>query len=165
MPDRFDLLTLLIALGAFLVGVLVARLLRKPAASSEKRDDPGAAEVAAAIRDYFRKSGVSVRAAATRLDGGKSYTAMVESEPMKRFRLSHIVEKSLVEHVRKTCDLELAKVYWRFPIKGSEQQAEVRDDYINEGLMNLKDLSQYEVADSSIEMFTEASRKPEEKQQ
>lgn len=158
MPSLTDP-SILIALALALVaGCLLGVLLRRPGASAASAGDTGAEAVAAAIRDYFRKSGVSVNAAATRLNRGNSYTAMVESEPMKRFRLSHIVEKTLVDHVRKTCDLELEKVYWRFPIKGTAQQAEDKDDYIHEGLMNLKDLSSYELSEGSIEMF-EATRK------
>ncbi|MDO8301115.1 hypothetical protein [Lacisediminimonas sp.] len=160
MPTLFNLPTLAIAIAALLIGALLARSLWKPSApKSTQVPDKGAADIAAAIRDYFRKSGVLVSAAAARLEGSANYTAMVESEPMKRFRLSHIVEKSLVEHVRKTCDLELDKVYWRFPISDTQQPAESKDAYINEGLMNLNDLSKYEVVDSSIEMFTQASEK------
>lgn len=163
MPDLFNLPSLAIAVAALLIGALIARALMKPSATaSAPLPDKGAADIAAAIQDYFRKSGVLVSAAAARLEGSANYTAMVESEPMKRFRLSHIVEKSLVEHVRKTCELELDKVYWRFPITDTQQPAESKDAYISEGLMNLNDLSKYEVVDSSIEMFTKASQKTPE---
>jgi hypothetical protein len=158
MPNLFDLSTLLTTIAALLVGVLIAIGIMKRRPPPAPDADDGAAAVGAAIRDYFRKSGVSVSAAATRLEGSPNYTAMVESEPMKRFRLSHIVEKSLAEHVRKTCDLELEKVYWRFPIKDTPQPSGNNDQYIHEGLMNLKDLSQYEVEEGSIEMFAHATR-------
>lgn len=162
MFTQIDLTTAGIAAIALLLGALLARRFLKPSASAPQIDQ-GAADIAAAIRDYFRKSGVSVSAAATRLEGSNNYTAMVESEPMKRFRLSHIVEKSLAEHVRKTCELELDKVYWRFPINETPQPAGNKDQYISEGLMNLKDLSKYEVVDSSIEMFAQASQPTPEK--
>lgn len=166
MPTSFNLLILLVAIVALLICALLARRASTSSTQSKPLEpDQGALDVAAAIRDYFRKSGVAVSACATRLDGSANYTAMVESEPMKRFRLSHIVEKSLVEHVRKACDLELEKVYWRFPISGTPQPIDNKDAYINEGLMNLNDLSNYEVVDSSIEMFTEASREPPKKLQ
>lgn len=162
MPNFSDPSVLIAAALALILGFLLASLvLRKRNPQARSLDTNAEAEaVASAIRDYFRKSGVSVNAAATRLAASTSYTAMVESEPMKRFRLSHIVEKSLAEHVRKTCDLELEKVYWRFPIKSAPQPAD-KDQYINEGLMNLKDLSQYELSEGSIEMFEATQRKPE----
>ena len=166
MPTSFNLSILLIAIAALLICVLLARVAPKSSTQPKPLEaDQGAVDVAAAIRDYFRKSGVAVSASATRLDGSTHYTAMVESEPMKRFRLSHLVEKSLVEHVRKACDLELEKVYWRFPISSTPQPVDNKDAYINEGLMNLNDLSNYEVVDSSIEMFTEASREAPKKLQ
>jgi hypothetical protein len=163
MPNFSDP-SILVAAGialliGFLLAVLLLRRTRAPSRSSDSNADAEA--VASAIRDYFHKSGVSVRCAATRLAASTSFTAMVESEPMKRFRLSHIVEKSLAEHVRKTCDLELEKVYWRFPIKTTPQQpAADKDDYINEGLMNLKDLSKYELSEGSIELFEATQRHP-----
>ena len=77
------------------------------------------AQVAEAIREYFLHSGVEVKVSCTRLADSPRYTALIESEPMKRFRLSHIIESTLAEHVRRTCQLELEKIYWRFPVKAA----------------------------------------------
>jgi len=106
---------------------------------------------------------------------------------MKRFRLSHIIEMTLCEHVRRSCSLELDKVYWRFPIKEAAQAAqsvvvppadgntvsvdnasalpdgedkkpeEVADDYINEGLENYRHIPKPEVTELSWENFEEVA--------
>jgi hypothetical protein len=87
---------------------------------------------------------------------------------MKQFRLSHIIEIALRDHVRKSCGMELDKVYWRFPIKvvprdaatGNTEPAkriEGADDYINEGLVHYKDLPKPEATEIPWEKFEEAS--------
>ncbi|RJG04105.1 hypothetical protein D3878_23025 [Noviherbaspirillum sedimenti] len=122
-----------------------------------------AALVNVTIRDYFRHSGVDVAVASVTLGKDRRFTAFIESEPMKRFRLSHIIETTLREHVAKTCKLELDKIYWRFPIKeitpakaGTEDQpAKDSDEYINEGLVPYRHLPKVDVHEISWEKFEE----------
>lgn len=126
--------------------------------------------VAFTIADYFRKSGVVVSVTCSAQSEAGQYTALIESEPMKRFRLSHIIEMTLIDYVRKTCGLELTRVYWRFPIKEAEQTPEPgkdaeadakpapgSDEYINEGLVHYKYLPKVEVTETSWETFAEVS--------
>lgn len=122
-----------------------------------------------AILDYFQRNGVAVAVGCVSLNNDKRFTAFIESEPMKRFRLSHIIEMTVREHVAKTCKLELAKIYWRFPInKDSAQSAEagntqaspkVDDDYINEGLVHYRDLPKIDVSEMPWESFEEVVTK------
>lgn len=177
-------LTLLVLLAALLVGIIVYVIKAKNKAQRIQRD---IAAIRAVILDYFRRSGVEVTVDAAPLDNSGMYTAVVESEPMKRFRLSHIIEMTLREHVRRSCSLELDKVYWRFPIKEAAQAVqsvivpdaegnaaavdnasaipngedktpeEVSDDYINEGLENYRHIPKPEVTELSWENFEEAA--------
>jgi hypothetical protein len=126
MPSTFDaiVLPLVVLIAANLFGILIYVAVNRVQARREQRN---IANVALAIIDYFKRSGVSVACSCTKLPGKTTYTAFVESEPMKRFRLSHIIEMTLCEHVRKTCGLELGKVYWRFPIKEAEQVKEAAE--------------------------------------
>lgn len=163
-------LTLIGVLAALIIGVLAYAVAANRKASRVKRD---AAAIRHTIIDYFRRSGVEVSADCTSFDNGL-YTAVVESEPMKRFRLSHIIEMTLREHVRKNCGLELDKIYWRFPIKEATQAVtipreadgavpandaeekkpeEVSDDYINEGLENYRHIPKPEVTELPWETF------------
>jgi hypothetical protein len=119
-----------VSIELLLIGFLVANLLIglvyvKLGRNKANRTARESAMISEAIRDYFRRSGVDVSVGCTSLEGERHYTAFIESEPMKRFRLSHIIEATLSEHVLKTCKLELEKIYWRFPIKeGALQRAE-----------------------------------------
>lgn len=119
----------------------------------------------ATIRDYFRHGGVEVVVASTPIGNGQSFIAFIESEPMKRFRLSHIIEITLREHVAKTCNLQLEKIFWRFPLKDmvpadtatEKQAAKDADSYINEGLVYYRDLPKGDVQEVSWEKFEESS--------
>lgn len=142
--------------------------------------------ISSAISEYFLKSGVGVAVGCTKLLDHKRYTAFIESEPMKRFRLSHIIEIALCDHVMAVCGLELEKVYWRFPIKevhqdqgtpgqpqiseipaspdAPQETASAADEYINEGLIYMRDTSEYEIMDSSLEKFEEAINRVKSKE-
>lgn len=177
MPVQIDILSLgLIAVLALaLIAIIVYALKLR---GQGKKDEAMSQAICAAITDYFRKSGVTVDAGAVRLGGSKRFTAIIESEPMKRFRLSHIIEMTLREHVRRTCSLELDKVYWRFPIKEApkvagaadaegEQEADTRpstaDDYINEGLEHYKYVPKVEATEMSWEQFQEIATQSRDK--
>ncbi|HCY61466.1 MAG TPA: hypothetical protein DHV59_01215 [Oxalobacteraceae bacterium] len=132
-----------------------------------RRQQRQVAQLNAAIRDYFRRSGVEVNVACARLGKDQSLTAFVESEPMKRFRLSHIIEATLREQVAKNCGIHLDKIYWRFPLKeiasseaASQKQPAAKEDadsYINEGLVYYRDLPKGDVQEVSWEKFEEST--------
>lgn len=175
------ILTLLLLLAVTVIGVVAFALAVKLRARREQRD---MLTIRAAILDYFRRSGVEVAVACIRLPGSAGFTAVIESEPMKRFRLSHIIEMTIREHVRKACALELSKIYWRFPVKqaveavnaaaavgasqaAAEQQAEsaaedrkvdeTSDEYINEGLENYRHIPKPEVEELPWEHFEQVA--------
>ena len=119
--------------------------------------------ISAVIVDYFRTDGIEVRANCVPNPGGKGYLAFVESEPMKRFRYSHIVESSLRAHVQRICGEELDRIFWRFPIYGKNQEEGVKemeapekrsDEYVREGLEYLREKEAYDIREGSWEEFT-----------
>lgn len=170
-PADVIILALVIFLAVNVVGIVsyaIAVRLRM------RRDHGNLLAVRAAIVDYFRRSGVQVAVDCTRLQGCNGFTAVVESEPMKRFRLSHIIEMMLREHVRKNCGLELDKVYWRFPVKqaapgaadadaGPKKPGESADDYINEGLEHYRYIPKPEVEELPWELFEQVTAGGHEK--
>jgi hypothetical protein len=159
-----ELIAIFIGAVILLAIISYALILKRKATQEKKNIDA----VSYAIVDYFRKSGVGVGVGSIMLPGTGRFTAFIESEPMKRFRLSHIVEATLREHVHRTCGLELDKVYWRFPIKEAahntaetandqKKEGDEMDDYINEGLMHYKHLPKVEVTELPWETFQEAT--------
>lgn len=170
----FDL-RILYFVAANIIAILVYVLVIKHRARREKRN---IAAISKAVVEYFRKNGVEVSVGCIKLLDNKRFTAFIESEPMKRFRLSHLVEITLRDYVQKACGLELDKVYWRFPIKAATPEVSVSegtlceanqlvkddDEYISEGLLHHENLLKYEVTETSWEKFEEASTiKPQEK--
>jgi hypothetical protein len=125
--------------------------------------------VAEAVVSYFRHTGVGIAAGCISLSPNR-YTVIIESQPMKRFRLSHIIEATVKDHVKKTCGLEVDKIYWRFPIQqpasvdGKDVKAADHDPYINEGLVNYRHLPKMEVEEMSLEDFEQVSQKLEVQQ-
>lgn len=172
-------LILLAVLAAVVIGSVAYAATLKGKADKRRRRTSA---VRATIIDYFRRSGVTVSADCVLTEDGR-YTALVESEPMKRFRLSHIIEMTLREHVRKACGIELDKIYWRFPVKEAVQAAaappaaaaesektapqaasgkqerpdELSDEYINEGLEHYRHIPKPEVDELPWEAFEEVT--------
>lgn len=120
-----------------------------------------------AITQYFQKSGVQVSVECA-LSGRNSYTAFIESEPMKQFRLSHIIESTLRDYLHNLHRLTLDKVYWRFPIRkdahinADEENGKKPggDEYFTEGLVHVRHLPKGEVMETSWETFEEAAVMP-----
>lgn len=165
MPLDPITLTLAAVLAVVVIGVAGFAMKARAGARREQRK---LAAIRAVLLDYFRRSGVEVSVSCIRLPGTGVFTAVVESEPMKRFRLSHIIEMTLREHVRKACGLELDKVYWRFPVKQAAQTAagaapadgkpdENSDEYINEGLEHYRHIPKPEVEELDWEQFEQAA--------
>jgi hypothetical protein len=160
MPLQADPLTLtLLAIVVVLAIGIIARLLTVRLAA--RRQQKETAAVRTTIVDYFRRSGVAVSVDCVRLCDG-ALIAMIESEPMKRFRLSHIIEMTVREQVRKGCGVELDKIYWRFPIKegaeaDSRKPKQDSDEYINEGLEHYRHLPKTEVEELPWESFEQVT--------
>jgi hypothetical protein len=100
-----------------------------------------------AVVQYFKITGVEVSVRCVSLLNNKHFIAFVDSEPMKRFRLSHMIEKSLMDHISATSDLRLDTVYWRFIIRDGAGD----DEYIRDGMAS------YELKESTLEAFNTAS--------
>ncbi len=164
-------LALIILLAVVIAGIAVYAFGQMKKARRAQHD---VAAINGAIIDYFRKTGVQVSADCASLRKDRHYTAFVESEPMKRFRLSHIIEATLRDHVRNACGLELDKIYWRFPIKtgaapDANETAEPglaahkSDDYISEGLENYRHIPKMEATEIDWEHFEQAATGGQEK--
>jgi hypothetical protein len=161
MSSQLDAITLILVLlvVANVIGIVAYASTIRFAAWRHKKN---AAAVAQAIAGYFCRSGVGVSVECTRVPRSQRFIASIESEPMKRFRLSHIIESILREHVRKTCGAELGKVYWRFPMKEDAAQdgaAPLRnpDEYINEGLEHYRHIPKTEATELPWEHFEKMS--------
>lgn len=134
------------------VAILVYVLMQK---RRSRRREQNAKKIKETIATYFGVTGVKVAVRCIQLPDSKNFTVFIESEPMKRFRMSHLVEATLRDHVRAACELELDRIYWRFVVK--EDMAEAGDEYMLESLGSMAK-TKYELTDDSIEAFEEVSK-------
>jgi len=141
-----------VPLLAVVVGVVLALLAyagvlryRRRRLEHRRRD------IAARVVEYFRQYQLDVTAQCFALFGGRRFVVAVESPPVKRFRYSHIIESSLIQHLQKTAGAEVDKIYWRFPLAW---QGGPEDPYFAEGRNLLeKTQGEYRVEEASWESY------------
>lgn len=117
------------------------------------------------IVQYFSNSGTAVQVTITPSKNNGNFIAMVESEPLKRFRYSNIIESNLISHILKLTGYVVEKIYWRFPVMLSkdtvvtiegEDQSD-RDLYFQEPEIAQSHF-EYKVAEVSWDQFEEEER-------
>ena len=108
LPEFVLLMTSAIMLGIFIyVGMLKLRA---------HRLDHVKERIAGLVAAYFAKTSVVVKSEAIELPTLDHFIIIVDTEPIKRFRYSHIVEMVLIEKVKEATSKTVDRVYWRFPL-------------------------------------------------
>lgn len=129
------------------------------------------------ISDYFKKTDLDVSATCYHLPGNKGLVALIESEPLKRFRYSHIIELFLQKQILKVSGKEVGKIYWRFPLPKKFEESTLQplqekvtgDLYLEQSYLEAETLTQipaevsYEVGETSWENFERALRPDDDK--
>ena len=70
------------------------------------------------ISDYFINTGAEVQVNCYKLAADdKRFVVLIQSEPLKRFRYSFILESNLISHTFKRTGCIVDKIYWRFPVQ------------------------------------------------
>lgn len=136
-------ITMMYFVAANIIAILIYVLMIKSRTRQQKRH---IAILTAVINQYFDNAGVDISVRCACLENSRHFSAFIDSRPTRRFRLSHMLELALREHVREATGLKLDTVYWRF-IASDEHS--VNDEYVRDGL------SLYDVEDSTLEMFEE----------
>ncbi len=153
--------TLAIGLVILLAAVASAYVYVSPRKPRETVAD--VRRIAEVVNEYFARSNAEVSAQCHLVHG--RFLILIESEPLKRFRYSHIVEASLINHVDKALGLHVHSVFWRFPLPAGDsspratadaKQAPREDEYIIQGLREAKTNPDYHVAEDSWDQFEKA---------
>ncbi len=156
----FNVPLLAVVIGVVAVLLVYAGALRYRHRQLEQREKA----LARLIVDYFHEHDQEVTTRCFAILGGRRFVAVVESPPVKRFRYSHIVESSLIQHLLQTAGVEVDKVYWRFPLAWEDNSGRARDDdpYFAQGQVLLeKTLRNYQVEEDSWESYEKASHPPD----
>ena len=90
-----------------------------------RRDKRRAAQeiaVAKSAHDYLARYKIRSRILATTLPDD-SMALMVETPPHKKLRFSYIIEQPIKNFIRLHTGVEVARIFWRFPIPSKPNQA------------------------------------------
>ena len=68
------------------------------------------------ITDYFTHTGADVRVSCYQIEGLRRFVTLIESQPLKRFRYSNVLENNLIAHIFQKTGNTVEKIYWRFPV-------------------------------------------------
>lgn len=152
--------TATLAIGLVILAAAIASALAHAVRRKQRKSADDARRIAHAVTEYFTRSSAEVSAKCLPLQG--RFLVLVESEPLKRFRYSHIVEASLIGHIEKTLGLRIDRIYWRFPLPlgtaTAQDTADFRtgkpeDEYVAEGIREARTNPEYHVAEDSWEQF------------
>lgn len=128
------------------------------------RNDRACRQISGAVMHYFEPMGIEVDVETYSQFEGRRFVVAINSEPIKKFRYSFIVEQSLVREVRKTTGRQIEKVYWRFPLAHSAGDAAVNepeDQYLAKGQALAIGEAGYGVEETSWEQYQQAVKASE----
>lgn len=157
--------TSFLAIGLILTIAAVALAYTHAAQRKQRKAASDAHRIANAVTEYFVRSGAKVSVQCHPAQG--RFLVLVESEPLKRFRYSHIVEAALVNHVEKSVGLQVDRVFWRFPLPvgvvSASDTADLKpslreDDYVAQAIREAKTNPGYHVAEDSWDQFEKAQQ-------
>ena len=78
--------------------------------------------VAKAAQDYFARFQIHARTIGAQLPD-HSMVLMVETPPHKKLRFSYIIEPPIKNFIRAQTGVEVARIFWRFPIPPKQTNA------------------------------------------
>lgn len=114
------------------------------------------------ITEYFTNAGAEVKVTCFKLEGDKRFVALIESQPLKRFRYSNVLENNLTSHILTITGNAVEKIFWRFPIQLNKHeilasQVTAQDDdndaYFTGGIAPANESTEYNVSEASWEDF------------
>lgn len=123
------------------------------------------------ITAYFMNTGAEVKVTCFKVAGDKHFVTLIESEPLKRFRYSNVLENNLISHIFKTTGNVVEEIYWRFPVQLSktviedgDAENQLSDDvYFSDvpALAVVKPEAEYSVSELSWDEFQGLKKKHE----
>lgn len=155
--------TATLAIGLVLLMAAIASAYVHATRRTQRKAVANSHRIALTVKEYFAKSGAEISAQCHPMHG--RFLVLVESEPLKRFRYSHIVEASLIGHVEKALGLHVDRVFWRFPlpagVSSAQDTADIKsaqneDEYVVQGIRQAITNPSYHVAEDSWDQFEKA---------
>lgn len=107
---------------------------------NKRRLEKSIREITDFITDYFLHTGAEVRVTCFKVDGNRRYVTLIESQPLKRFRYSNVLESNLIGHVFKVTGNIVEKIYWRFPVQLNQNTMAAQQMAVEENANTENDL-------------------------
>lgn len=104
---------------AAMIGVVGVLLINR---RQDKRRGAAEDAVAKAAKDYFARFQIRCRTIGALLPDD-SMALMVETPPQKKLRFSYIIEPPIKNFIRVQTGIEVARIFWRFPIPPKQTSA------------------------------------------
>lgn len=104
---------------ATMIGVVGVLLINR---RQDKRRGAAEDAVAKAAKDYFARFQIRCRTIGALLPDD-SMALMVETPPQKKLRFSYIIEPPIKNFIRVQTGIEVARIFWRFPIPPKQTSA------------------------------------------
>ncbi len=118
LMDTLSVITVLAGLAAILAAASVLLANRR----REKRCEAQETTVTKAAREYLAHHQIHGHLCATILPDG-SMVLLVETPPHKKLRFSYIIEQPIKHFIRVHTGIEVARIFWRFPLPLKPSQA------------------------------------------
>jgi len=152
--DAFSVYIVVADVIALLLYVLYLR-------QKKRRLDKAAERISQFVKGYFMNTDTEVKVNCVRLDSHISFIVFIESNPLKSFRYSNLLETSLISHIEQVTGHSVEKIYWRFPIQlrdyeapvQAEVSAENNDAYFSDVAEQAKAKTDYNVSEVPWEEF------------
>jgi len=113
------------------------------------------------IEEYFMNTGAEVQVTCFKLAGNKRYVVLLQSQPLKQFRCSNVLENNLIAHISDVTGSIVEKIYWRFPIMlnkdlmtaTEKNNLEIDDSYFSDGYAIAEATNKYKVSEVSWDQY------------
>jgi hypothetical protein len=122
----------------------------------ERRNRSAMRRINEAVTKYLKSNSVEAHVTTYPVLGGRRFVVLIESKPSERLRSSQVVELAVIEEVRKETQLQVERVFWRFPVSVLGKAAAEEDLYMAQGFGRQKSLGGYDVDETPLDQFEEA---------
>jgi type II secretory pathway pseudopilin PulG len=115
-------ISVVISIAVAIAAVIAAASMLIPGMLREKRRAEQEDEVAKAAQEYLSRFEIRARIVASTLPDNR-IVLMIETPPHKKLRFSYIIEQPIKQFVLKQTEIEVDRMFWRFPMPPKNTQA------------------------------------------
>ena len=160
-------LTLLNVVAMLVIALLAYVLFIK---YQKRNRDRAMALIRSQILAFFGAAGIQVEVACFTSDNTRKFTVCIDSQAVKKFKFSNVVEMVLIRYLARTTGIPVERIYWRFSMPAENEGAMLSpiDTMATEGIGFKGNFGEeefpedaYKVAETSWDNFERALQREE----